>query len=106
MAVGAVENAVLCVFQGRLWARSSRPQLRQLPRPVALRAGAVIEVRFASSAASPGVPRGPRASAPGLDVRPGEVVRGRHPVGSCAGERPYRGDGRPRRVERAGRTRQ
>src|SRR5713101_7716398 len=52
-----------------------------------------------SSAASPGVPRGPCAPAPALDMRPGEVVRGVHPVGSCAVERQYRGDATPRRVE-------
>src|SRR3989441_1561235 len=56
----------------------------------------------ASSAASPGAPSLLCASAPPADLRPGEVVRGVHPVGSCAVERQYRGDGTPRQVEQRG----
>ena len=35
---------------------------------------------------------GPAHQAPGVDLRPDEVVRDVHPVGSCASERQYRGD--------------
>src|SRR5687767_6407806 len=58
------------------------------------------------SAASPGVPGCPCARAPRADLRPGEVVRAIPPVGSCAIERQYRGDGIARHVdEQPGRRR-
>ena len=94
-AVGTVETVLW--FPRSLWTRSLRPQLRQFPPPA--RRHEVSRVASTSSAASPGVPRGPCAPAPLADMRPGEVVRGVHPVGSCAIERQYRGERAPRDVE-------
>jgi len=96
-AVETVETVLW--FPRSLWTRSLRPQLRQFPQPA--RRHAVRRVCSTRSAALPGVPWGPCAPAPLADMRPGEVVRGVHPVGSCAIERQYRGDGAPRDVEQS-----
>ena len=94
-AVGAVETVLW--FPRSLWTRSVRAQLRQVPRPATPPCVADMSQRARR-------PRreclgGPAHRAPAWELRPGEVVRGVHPVGSCASERQYRGDGTPRHVD-------